>query len=461
MKASALVAADQFAPLGGAEFEHLMTGLGPFEEGPLIAVGVSGGPDSMALCALAHEWAVKRGGDVVALIVDHRLRPESGDEARRVGGWLARMGVAHAILTRDGPAIPVAVHATARAARYELLGDYCRDRGILHLLLGHHREDQAETMLLRLERASGLDGLAAMAAINESLGGLRLLRPLLGVPMARLRAVLGERGQGNQGLPSVDDPSNRDLAFGRVRMRRLAPSLAADGVTAERLTRTAAALGRARAILEGAVADFLALAVTIHAAGFCRLDEQAYRAAPDEIAKRALARMLLCIGGGAYAPRGDRLLRLHRALTAGPGFEAGRTLGGCRILPRRGGVLICREPRAAAATTPLEAGGRALWDGRFLMRSNAAAGPVTVRRLDRSAYARIPKEDRKALANRLPGAVRSGLPAVCDLDGLVAVPHLGYIRRDIGSMTDKAFTAEFRPAQVLSPTAFALAGTAK
>ncbi len=432
-----------------------MAVLGPFEEGPLIAVGVSGGPDSMALCVLADDWAQARGGRVLALVVDHRLRPESGDEARRVGGWLDDLGIDHVLLTRHGPAIPVAVHATARAARYGLMGDCCRDRGILHLLLAHHRDDQAETMLLRFERSSGLDGLAAMAAINEegAGGGLRLLRPLLGVPMARLRAVLTPRG-----LPYIDDPSNRDPAFGRTRIRRLAPTLAADGVTSERLARTAAALGHGRRIMEVAVADFLAAAVTIHPAGFCRLDGDGYRAAPHEIAERALARMLLCIGGGAYGPRGDRLRRLHEALT-GDEFQFGRTLGGCRVLPGPQGILICREPRAVSGPAALEAGGFVLWDGRFRLRA-CGGGPMTVRRLDRQSWTDIPKEQRAALRNRLPAAVRPSLPTVCDLDGVVAVPHLGYIRRGVGSWKDGAYTAEFRPAQGLSPAAFAFAATA-
>lgn len=446
---------DALTPLGRAEFEQLMAVLGPFEEDPLMAVGVSGGPDSMALCVLAGDWAQARGGRVLALVVDHRLRPESGDEARRVGGWLDDLGIDHLLLTRHGPAIPVAVHATARAARYGLMGDCCRDRGILHLVIAHHRDDQAETMLLRLGRASGLDGLAAMAAVNEAGagGGLRLLRPLLGVPMARLRAVLAARG-----MPFIDDPSNRDPAFARARIRRLAPTLAADGVTSERLSRTAAALGHGRRIMEVAVADFLAAAVTIHPAGFCRLDGAAYRAAPREIAERALARMLLCIGGGAYGPRGDRLGRLHEALSGGA-YRSARTLGGCRVLPGPQGILICREPGAVSGPAALEAGGSVLWDGRFRLRAGGG-GPLTVRRLDRENWSRIPKDQRKALRNRLPGAVRPSLPAVCDLDGVVAVPHLGYMRRGGGSRKDGVYRAEFRPAQGLSPAAFAFAATA-
>ena len=429
-----------------------MAMLGPFEEGPTLAVAVSGGPDSMTLCLLADRWAKRRSGRILALVVDHRLRPESTDEALRVGGWLDDFGIEHALLTRHGPDISVAVQARARAARYGLMGDYCRDKGILHLLLAHHRDDQAETMLLRIAGASGLDGLAAMAAVVEG-NGLRLLRPLLALPLARLRATLAA-----QDLPSIDDPSNRNLAFGRVRMRRLASTLAADGVSTQRLTSTAAALGRARAVMEGAVANFLAAAVTIHPAGFCRLDGEAYRAAPDEIAKRALARMLLCIGGADYGPRGERLQRLHGALADGA-LAVGRTLGGCRVLPSSRSILICREPRVVSGPVRLLACESLLWDGRFLLTAGTGETPIMVRRLDRESWSLIPKQDRKVLRNRLPGAVRPSLPALCDLDGIVAVPHLGYMRRGLEYGKDGACSAEFRPAQGLAPAVFAFVAT--
>lgn len=443
-KANVPAAADQSAPLGVDEFARLMAGLGPFEQNPVLAVGVSGGPDSMVLCALADDWSRRRGVRILALTVDHRLRADSGDEAGKVAVWLGDRGVDHLLLTRRGPDIHAGVHAAARTARYDLMGAACRDRGILHLLLAHHRNDQAETFLLRLSRSSGLNGLAAMAAVVEGRSP-RLLRPLLSIPTDRLRATLAARG-----LPSVDDPSNRNPAYGRTRIRRLAPILAAAGVTAARLARTATALGRARSHMEGAVADFLAAAVTIHGAGFCRLDREIYRHAPGEIARQALARILLCIGSGAYGPRSDRLQRLHGAL-AGDVFNAGRTLGDCRILPYRRGVLICRETRAVAGPAVLEAGGSVLWDRRFLLQASAGDNPFEIRRLDRAVWSSLPVEDRKAYGRRLPGAVRSSLPVVCDLDGIVAVPHLSYVR---GGQT-RTVTVDFRPAQGLSPAVFA------
>ena len=237
-----------------------MAALGPFEPGPVIAVGVSGGADSLALALLVKGWAAKRGGRVVALTVDHGLRVGSAREAREVARWLKRRGLEHHVLRWQGAKPRTGIPAAARAARYRLLTDWCRRAGVLHLALGHHLEDQAETFLLRLARGSGVDGLAAMAPVTE-LGGVRLLRPLLDVEKERLRASLRRRGQ-----EWIEDPSNADPGFARTRMRAQLPELAAEGLTPGRLATTAARMARARNALEAEVARNLAYAVDLHPA---------------------------------------------------------------------------------------------------------------------------------------------------------------------------------------------------
>src|SRR5689334_21506590 len=152
-------------PVTAAEFADLMAPLGPFEARSRLAVAVSGGRDSLALALLAAGWCRSVGGEVVGLTVDHRLRPGSGAEARQVGRWLAAAGIAHHILVRRDELAAGSRQAAARAARYALLGDWCRRQGVLHLLVAHQQEDQAETLLLRLGRGSGLEGLAAMPAV--------------------------------------------------------------------------------------------------------------------------------------------------------------------------------------------------------------------------------------------------------------------------------------------------------
>lgn len=435
-----------------------MVPFAPFERGPALAVAVSGGADSMALCLLADQWMRRRGGRVVALVVDHRLRRESAEEVRQVADWLGARGIAVEVLCREGPRPAGGIQAAARTARYRLLTEWCRSTGVLHLALAHHRDDQAETVLLRLACGSGVDGLAAMAGLVEGTD-VRLIRPLLGVPGPRLRATLEADGQ-----HWIEDPSNRDPGFARVRLRGLAAELDAAGLNAYRLGRLAGALGRARGFMERAVADFLATAVTVHPAGFCRLDPAAYRAAPDAVSRRALVRLLLCVGGGHYPPRRQRLERLHRLL-ADERLGGGRTLGGCRILRRRGGVLICREADVAKEEQRLVDAVPARWDRRFVVglagRGAQTRCAFTVARLGRAGWAEVAATGPVPGATLIPGEARAALPAFFDLDGVVAVPHLRFIRAELGRNDKLTFNAVFKPAQPLGPAAFAFTATGR
>jgi tRNA(Ile)-lysidine synthase len=172
-------------PLTHEEFARAVERLGPLEKRPHLAVAVSGGADSLSLALFAAAWARKRGGCASALTVDHGLRPEAAAEARRVGRWLRARGIEHRIIAWRGTKPAANIQAAARAARYGLLSAWCARHGVLHLLLAHHADDQAETYLMRLARGSGVDGLAAMAPVHE-LPSVRVLRPLLDVPRARL-----------------------------------------------------------------------------------------------------------------------------------------------------------------------------------------------------------------------------------------------------------------------------------
>lgn len=401
-------------PLTQRQFAHAIERLGPFETRPHVAAAVSGGADSLSLALFAAAWARKRGGRLTALTVDHGLRPEASAEARRVGRWLRARGIDHRIIAWRGPKPKSNIQAAARAARYALLSDWCERHGVLHLLLAHHADDQAETYLLRLARGSGVDGLAAMAPVHE-LPSVRVLRPLLGVLRERLEAALRRIGQG-----WVDDPTNRDRDHARVRMRQLLPSLSEEGLTGARLARTARRLAHARRALETSAADLLAEAAQLHPAGFCLLDRAKLVAAPPEIGLRALARVLRTVGGTAYPPRLENLERLFSELSLPD--APGRTLGGCRVLPWRGSLLVCRETGTVGGKVPF-VGGRAAWDGRFVIKArfagNIFVGPMGSGALDRALKDRL---------SMFPAAVRPSLPALWDRKGLLAVPHAGYVR---------------------------------
>ncbi len=422
-------------PLGGDEFAALLGALAP---GPRLAVACSGGADSLALTLLAAAWAEARGLELVALTVDHGLRADSAAEAEAVGAWLAARGIAHHVLRWGGPKPKANRAARAREARYRLLAAFCRGQGIADLLLAHHLEDQAETFLLRLGRGSGVDGLAAMAP-QTSREGIRLLRPLLGVPRTRLRAYLRAAGQG-----WIEDPSNADPASARARLRGLAATFAAEGLTARRLAATAARMGRVRAALEEATERLVTEAARLDPAGFCRLDPEPLAAAPAEIGLRALARVLLAVSGTAHPARLNRLERLYDALVTGR-LGGGATLQGCRIVPRQGRVLVCRETRdpAPLALAPSTA---ALWDGRFAVALDgtgcSGTEALVVAALGAAGYGCIKDEIPPARRAAVPAPARAGLPALWNARGVIAVPHLGFRHKDFENLR---FRAEFAP----------------
>lgn len=429
-------------PVTASEFAALMARFAPFEPAPELAVAVSGGADSLALALLAHRWAGDRGGRAVALTVDHRLRPEAAAEAAAVARWMAAHGIPHHCLVRTGPPLRRDVQAAARAVRYRLLEEWCGEAGVLHLLTAHHREDQAETMLLRLARGSGLDGLAGMAALVER-RQCRLLRPLLTVPRARLRAGLTEAGQ-----DWIEDPSNADPAYGRSRLRKSMGVLEGVGLTVERLAATASHLGRARAAVEAAAASLLARSVVLDPAGYARLDTAPLVRAPEEVALRALAALIATIAGSEFPPRLERLVNLYRSLPDGLG--GGRTLGGCRILARRAGTLVCREPAAVDPPVPAPPGKRVDWDGRFTLLLPAIAPPgLSLGALGDDA----PHLAAAGFGAALPSVVRATLPALRDAAGVAAVPSFGYAR-DADRAPDWTATLYFKPTRPLARAGF-------
>lgn len=418
-----------------------MEPLGPFEAEPHLAVAVSGGRDSMALVLLAQDWAKTRAGKLTALIVDHRLRPESGAEARQTRDWLRARGISARILPWSGRKPAGDLQAAARAARYGLLEEWCRQHGVLHLLLAHQRDDQAETLLLRLGRGSGLAGLAAMPSIVEHTH-VRILRPLLYVQRERLAATLTASGQA-----WVDDPSNLDPVRARARLRAALPGLGADGLASERLARTALELGLARAALDLALARYAAEAVRVHPSGFVRLDLAGLRRAPAEIRQRLLASAVAAVAGSEFPPRATDLLRLWQAVARVKGRA--RTLGGCLIDLQGGEIRVMREPVGVAAALALRPGKLVLWDGRFTVETAGAFPPrMTLRRLGLA----LPGPRQRSL----PQQVRQTVPAVWAGARLMAVPHLGHCDGVAGERATKALDVYFTPPRPVVQAAFGI-----
>jgi tRNA(Ile)-lysidine synthase len=366
---------------------------------------------------------------LTALTVDHRLRPESWGEAAAVGRLCATLAVRHEILVRRGPAPRNRFHETLRRERLDLLTAWCRANGAAVLLLGHHLDDQAETLLMRLDRDTGMDGLAGILPFTRR-DGVRLLRPLLGVAKSRLVATCLARGAG-----WAEDPSNRDPRFARARLRAEAEDLAGRGLDPRRLGRLAGVSARLRAVMDRAVAAFLAEHGFAHEAGFLALRSAAFGALPTAMRSLVLARLLAVVAPG-YPPRRASLGRLVTRLVDASG-PVRATIGRCLVhWEPDGRLLIAREPRFNAAPIAVSPGRTVRWDGRFEV-TNGGDRPLIVAALGEKGWHRLRRLDRDAaaLANDLgiPQSVRASLPCVRDLDGRCLVPHLGGVVGESGA----------------------------
>ena len=410
-------------PLTVREFDVLMRRLGPFEPRPEIAVACSGGADSMALTVFAAAWARRRGGQAIALIVDHGLRADSAAEASLVRRRLDGLGIAAYILRWTGGKPATGMQQAARDARYTLMERWCRRQAILHLAVGHHLEDQAETVLHRTERSSGADGLAGMAPIRET-ASLRLLRPLLDTPRDRLRGMLRSRG-----IDWVEDPSNQNPAYARARLRAKAPELAEAGLGSAAVAGEARIAAAARGQRDLETADALARFAALYPEGYATLDRSFFAENGSDIARRGLNALLCTIGGRVYPVPSDPLDRLYKIILK-QSFTGKRTLSGCLAWATDNQVLIAREAGRISATAIRE-GEEIFWDRRFRVRLKSrgtASRQFRLAPLDLHLLGEIDCEVARERARALPTTVRPSLPALYDRRGLVAVPHLGYGR---------------------------------
>lgn len=282
-----------------------------------LAVAVSGGADSLALLKLA---AQAFPGRLEAITVDHGLRAESAEEAERVRAIAATLGVPHAILRLDQPLQGPGLQAAAREARYRAMAKHGLAMGIGALLTAHHADDQAETLLMRLNRSSGLSGLAGIRE-RQQMHGLLVLRPLLGVRRRALRLVL----EGTP-WPIAEDPANVDERFDRARARRL---LARGGLDAKAAARSATCLADAEAALLWVVDRAWDSRITMRR-GECRLDLEGL---PDEISRRLLIRAFDVFHA---LPRGEAVARLLE--------RGGGTLCGMRATAKGGQWRLVPAP---------------------------------------------------------------------------------------------------------------------
>jgi tRNA(Ile)-lysidine synthase len=388
-----------------------MEPLGPFEAQSELAVAVSGGPDSMALALLANDWATARGGKVLALTVEHGLRPEAADEVALVTEWLNQRGIRTLILSWRGPKPLTGIQAAAREARRQLLLSACRSAGILHLLLAHQAEDQAETAAMRHGRGSGADGVAGMAAVLE-LTDLRLLRPLLGIPKARLKATLIAAGQS-----WIEDPSNHDPRFSRAGLRL------GSAFDASAWWCRARAAGEVRRARDEALAAFFAASAAPHALGWLSVDRAGWLLLPEPLRHAALARALTAVRGNRYPPA-SAIVRHLVARLSGGADNWRVSAAGCLLEAQPTRWTVAREPGRVSDRIVVRPGGSVIWDDRFKVVLKRASNTFEVGALGRMGCASLPKAVRDRLRQAaVPLAAVAALPAF-DVEQRLACPSL-------------------------------------
>ncbi len=390
-----------------------------------VVLAVSGGSDSMALMYLAVAWRAAGGAglpSLSAVTVDHGLRHGSADEALRVADAAARLGLAHETLHWRGGKPSRGLQAAARAMRYRLIGEHMQSRGWERLATGHTAEDQAETLLMRLARGSGIDGLSGIR-VELSRPPLRVVRPLLAQRRGRLRAMLMQAGIGWS-----EDPSNVNPAFERSRWRQADGELAALGLTPGPVALSAFRLDRARTALDWATARALADAgdsLRIDALGYASVSWGWLTSLPAEIRLRILTRLIGAVGGHREPVSLGRL----EALTEGRGWAApvGRTLGGVAFPAGRGDeVLLIREwGRRGPERIEARPGFAIVWDNRFSiwLDPDIRMG-VTVAALGEAGLVNLDALGRKRPG--VPARVLHTTPALWSGGRLLAAPLLGY-----------------------------------
>ncbi|MFG1348989.1 tRNA lysidine(34) synthetase TilS [Xanthobacter autotrophicus] len=328
------------APIDDGDLDALFA---PFTSHPRILIAVSGGPDSTALLHLAARWRAGRaaGPGLIAATVDHGLRAEAAAEAEAVGAFAARLGVPHRILVWQGAKPAHGIQEAAREARYGLLAEAARQAGATALALAHTRDDQAETVLFRLARGSGLSGLSGMRSDAARLG-LALLRPFLDLPKGRLVATLEAAGLG-----FVSDPSNGDLRYARPRLRTMAQVLAGEGLDARRLAVLARRVARADQALEAATD---AAEAALRLPGVEEFPDtislDVFQALPDEIALRLLGRAIHRAGteGPVELAKLEALFEALKAAGQAPSAPFRRTLAGALVSLRGAALQVVTAP---------------------------------------------------------------------------------------------------------------------
>jgi tRNA(Ile)-lysidine synthase len=355
---------------GPAELQALFAGVA---EQAAIGLAVSGGADSLALMLLAQRWAASLAHPPKLHVysVDHGLRPEAAAEVAMVLHAAQALGLAARGLAWTGDKPATGVQEAARMARYRLMGAAMAEDGATVLLTAHHRDDQAETVLMRMAHGSGIEGLKGMMPTSR-IEGVLVHRPLLGIDPVALRAVVAAAG-----LVPVEDPSNRDPHYERVRWRRALPQLAELGLDSAALSVFAERMAEADAAIAQIADGCFSEIVRLDGFGAASIELAPFVGLAPAISTRLLARTLNIVGGRQKPRALGQVERLRRAIADGD-LPKSTTVLGCVVRLKNGAIAIAREPgRALPPDARLAPHGELIWDERFRIVNASGEADLT------------------------------------------------------------------------------------
>ncbi|MEO0429368.1 MAG: tRNA lysidine(34) synthetase TilS [Pseudomonadota bacterium] len=422
--------------------ERAIATLDRLAPGGTLGLAVSGGSDSLALLHLAARWAAARGRAVAVATIDHGLRGAAAAEAAAVTRQARRLGLPHQVLAGDSRGRGN-LQGRAREARYAALAGWAASAGLGAVATAHTEDDQAETVLMRLARGAGVDGLAGISETRHRAGPppLKVIRPLLGQSRAALRVWLA-----GQGIGWIEDPTNADPAFDRTRARTALAALAPLGISAPALAATAGRMRASLGVLDDAVRRLAAGNVALGLAGEIEVACGALQAGEPETAMRLLARLASVLTGAGYPPRREALERavaFARVAEGGPLPDAPFADGILLTAPRRLSsrlerpvIALCRELHACAGPLAITGSGTCSdgtsvpWDGRLGVISGidgltlGALGETRLTAIKAGGVLRLNGQDVFDAFMASPRAARLSAPAAIRADGTLEAVFL-------------------------------------
>lgn len=300
-----------------------------------FVVAVSGGADSLALTYLLSSWAKINAKNIIAITVEHGLREDSLAEAEYVSELMKKENIEHHILKWDGKKPEANIEDIAREVRYSLLIEFCKSRNIENIFVGHHKYDQVETFLMRLQRGSGLDGLSSMEEVS-SREDINIIRPLLSLKPELFKQYLNSKN-----IEWKEDYSNQDEKFLRVKIRKNMDILSTLGISSDKIYKAAKALSSTKDFIEEEVSKFCKNNIEFVSPFVAKIDFDVIREAHREMLFRVLSNLIKKIGDSKYIPRADDVLRICSSIKKGE--KQSRTLGGCEILFSENNIFIFPE----------------------------------------------------------------------------------------------------------------------